>query len=108
MYSLTRHSRRVALLRPVSSSILYGPVATIRSVTKDIQEDNLLETHAHNAALRADVKKLGKMLGDAISKHSGEGVFLKVMHAPMAPVRRRFWSDPLSYSCWRLWRRLLR
>lgn len=38
----------------------------------------LSETHEQHAMLRSDVKGLGRMLGEAISAHSGDTIFHKV------------------------------
>lgn len=75
------------MLRPTGygsgSMLLHGhPVRCLAhplgTVAKEMKKEDLQETHDHQVMLRADVKKLGKMLGYAISKHSGEGVFQKV------------------------------
>jgi len=43
-----------------------------------LAQPELQERHERNAKLRADVKVLGRILGDAIKLHTGEDTFSKV------------------------------
>lgn len=102
MYSLSRHARRASILRPTGygsgSMLLHGHpvrcmVHPLGTISKEMKKEDLQETHDHQVKLRADVKKLGKMLGYAISKHSGEGVFQKVRTRKTPGVRGMLYAE---------------
>lgn len=62
-----------ASMRPAASLLLQLQPRPARRASS-----SLSETHEQHAMLRSDVKNLGRMLGEAISAHSGDVVFQKV------------------------------
>jgi len=65
-------SPHAAAGRPAASLLLRRPLSAPTSSA------SMSETHEQHTMLRSDVKSLGRMLGDAISAHSGDEIFQKV------------------------------
>ena len=53
-------------------------------------------THEQHGMLRTDVKKLGRMLGQAISVHSGDEIFQKVERLRLLAKQ---WRDGTPRPC---------
>lgn len=66
-------SPHAAAGRPAASLLLRRPLSAPTSSSASMSE-----THEQHTMLRSDVKSLGRMLGDAISAHSGDEIFQKV------------------------------
>lgn len=78
-----RALRPLALLAPPPAAAAARPAASLLLLNHprrplSSSPSGLSETHAQHAMLRSDVKSLGRMLGEAISAHSGDVVFQKV------------------------------
>jgi hypothetical protein len=65
-------SAQAAASRPAASLLL------LHREQRRARSSSLSATHEQHALLRSDVKRLGRMLGGAISAHSGDTVFQKV------------------------------
>jgi|EP00624_Nannochloropsis_granulata_P003040 phosphoenolpyruvate carboxylase len=84
-HSLARHGVKQTVLRLAAATHLQRALSTsaangggTSTLHTPGEKGGLHTTHEQHGMLRTDVKKLGRMLGQAISVHSGDEIFQKV------------------------------